>query len=234
VFNDLPSKSNVESIEKLNWKFSGQINILALFTKKFSFEKKSFPYIFLNRLKIVCKRKKSMFRKGFYLIIKKNRVVYSDNDFDFANLAFVVQKNISPHLTYKDYAISSEELKEKIKKKLKKGDFNLLQLHTKQVINVGTITRDVSKIQFFHSSCSTCQLKSIMSNLRINRMLADEKQVLIFSVLADSFALKKIIHSQNKLDIYLDTYDELDLMSVVVDEKVNPLIIDTSEIKRSL
>jgi hypothetical protein len=234
VFNDLPSKSNVESIEKLDHKFTGQINIIALFTKQFSFEKKSFPYIFLSRLKIVCKRKNSMFRKRFYLIMKKNRVVYSDSDFDFANLAFIVQKNISPHLTYEDYAISSEELKEKIKKKFKKGDFNLLQLNTNQLVNVGTITRNVSKIHFFHASCSTCQLKSIMVNLRINRVLDEEKQVLVFSVFADSFALRKILRPDNNLDIYLDTHDELDLMSVFVDEKVNPLIIDANEINRGL
>lgn len=234
VFNDLPSKSNVESIEKLNRKFTGQINILALFTKKFSFVKKSFPYIFLNHLKIVCKRKNSMFRKRFYLIMKKNSVVYSDSDLDFANLAFVVQKNISPHLTYEDYAISSEELKEKIKKKFKKGDFNLFQLNTNQLINAGTITRDVSKIHFFHALCSTCQLKSIMANLRINRVLDDEKHVFVFSVFADSFALRKILRPHNKLDIYLDTHDELDLMSFFVDEKMNPLIIYANEIKRSL
>lgn len=234
VFNGLPSKSNVESIEKLNRKFAGRINIVALFTKKFRFEKKSFPYVFLNRLKIVCKRKSSMFRKRFYLIIKKKSVVYADSDFDFVNLAFVVQKNISPHLTYEDYAISSEELKEKIKKKFKKGDFNLLQLNTNQFINVGTITRDVSKIHFFHASCSTCQLKSIMANLKINQVLDEEKQVLVFSVFADSFALRKILRPDNNMDIYLDTHDELDLMSVFVDEKVNPLIIETNEIKRSL
>lgn len=234
VFNSLPSRSQIEYLEKLYKKFSNNAGIFALFNTKFRGTlKMSFPYHFSNHLVIKYKKNGENVQDNFFMILKNKRIEYIEGNFNFADVAFLVQKKINPNLEYRDVALSAAKLKTQIINRLKEKNPVLFSIDTGEYEKIApNFSKGLSKIYFFHAKCSSCQLKSMLSNIKIKKILEPGKIRVIFSVMADRFELSKILNEQ-KLGpgIYIDQNDEFGLFSVITDDKNNPIIIDAGEIK---
>ena len=233
VFNDLPTRSQIDLIEKLYKKFNTKAAIFALFNTEFRSESKmNFPYHFSKHLVVKYKKSGSHFKNNFFVILKNKRIEYFEESFNLSNIAFLVQKKINPNLEYRDVALSMAQLKTRIIKRLKENNLVLLSIKKGEYENIDTnFSKGLSKIYFFHATCSSCQLKSIVSNIKIKKILEPGEIRVIFSVIADRFELSNILNEQKlELEIYVDQNDEFGLFSVITDDKDNPIIIDSDDI----
>jgi hypothetical protein len=213
---------------------SNKAGIFVLFNKEFkSILKMNFPYHFSKHLVIKYKRNGSPFQNNFFVILKRNRIEYIEDNFNFADVAFLVQKKINPNLEYRDVSFSAAQLKTQIIKRLREKNLVLLSIDTGEYENISpNSSKGLSKIYFFHANCSSCQLKSMVSNIKIKKILEPGEIRVIFSVMADRYELSKILLEQKlELEIYVDQNDEFGLFSVITDDKNNPIIIDADEIK---
>lgn len=233
VFNRLPAPSGLEAIAKLHAKFKEEVSVLSLFNEKFKYQRPlTFPFKFLSRMRISCKRDGESSDKNFYIVLKDNRIQYSDGKLELTSLALMIKKYLNPQLNYTNFAVSSDELKHRIAGRIDKGNLHLTSLKS----NEEKVFKDfsgISKVYFIHATCSTCQLKSLFSQLKLKQVMDNhEKLMVIFSVFADSFKLNEIIGSADlNLDIYLDSKDNFNLFSTITNDKENPLIIDLHDSK---
>ncbi len=230
VFNQLPSKSDIQTIEKLHFKFKEKVTVLTLFLRKFKYDQEMrFPHRFLSNLKIKGKSKENnkIAEDNYFLVLKNKKVQYIDKKLDLVNMAFLIQKKLNPRLGYRDFALSSENLRKKISRRLDKGNLRLLRLSSNREEILKDVT-EISRVYFIHAACSTCQLKSLFAKLKLDQIMADdEKHIIVFSVFADSFKLNAISGEGNlNVPAYLDVNDEFDLFSTITNDKENPLIID--------
>ena len=144
----------------------------------------------------------------------------------------MVMKKINPNLRYNDLVLGASELKTRVMNRIREGNLNLFSLEKAGFERIeSVITSGISRIYFIHADCSTCQLKSLLSNIKLKQILDPGEIVLIFSVIADSFELGRVLQEQKiDLRVLIDQNDEFSLFSTITDEKNNPLIIDASEI----
>jgi len=230
VFNRLPSKSDIQTIEKLHYKYKEKVSVLTLFTRKFKGNQLlRFPQKFLSHSKIICTQGKGKeFADGNYFVLLNNgKVQHVDTKLDLLDMAFLVRKKLDPQLGYSDFALSSGDLRNRIVQRLNKGSLHLLRVDTGNEDFLRDLT-GISRVYFIHASCSTCQLKSLFNNLKLKQILDDsEKAMIIFSIFADSFSLNEILdESDLKMPVYLDSSDEFDLFSTITNDRENPIIID--------
>lgn len=67
----------------------------------------------------------------------------------------------------------------------------------------------------------------MFSRVKLEGLLNEERIIIIFSGLASVFELSKLTKEMNiNLPIYIDTFDEFDLLPFITNPKENPLIID--------
>ena len=232
VFNQLPSKSDVEAIEKLHSILKDDITVLTLFNRRFKYNRPiKFPYKFLSHLKILCRSKKKAGEEtvgeNYFLLLKNKKIQYIDKKIDLGTMAFLIQKKLNPQLGYNDFAISTEDLRKKILQRLKKGELHLWRLNPNREETLPDLA-EISRLYFIHASCSTCQLKSLFSKIKLKQIVDDRgRPMAIFSVFADRFKLTPILKEINvNLPIYLDVNDEFDLFSTIFNDRDSPLIID--------
>lgn len=130
--------------------------------------------------------------------------------------------------------MSIDRLKQKVIKEINRGNLDLLQLNSGDVAKVSNMITEgkVSKIYFFHAQCSSCQLKTILSNIKLKQVFETGKNIIIFSVMANSYKLEPIIRESNlTLPVYLDSTDKFNLFSTITDDRQNPVIIDIQDLK---
>jgi hypothetical protein len=231
VFNRLPSKSDIQTIEKLHYKYKEEMSVLTLFTRKFkSNQPLRIPHKFLSHSKITCKKEKGFTEGNFFVLLSNGKVQHVDTKLDLVDMAFLVRKKLDPQLGYSDFALSSGDLRNRIVQRLNKGNLHLMRLDTGNEDFLKDLT-GISRIYFIHAACSTCQLKSLFNNLKLKQILdGSEKAVIIFSVFADSFSLNEILdESDLKMPVYLDLKDEFDLFSIITNDRENPIIIDLTD-----
>jgi hypothetical protein len=236
VFNSLPSKSDIQTIEKLHYKYNEEVSVLTLFTRKFKNNQPiRFPYKFLSHSKITCTRGKGgkgkEFAVGNYFVLLNNgKIQHVDTKLDLVDMAFLVRKKLDPQLGYSDFALSSGDLRNRIVQRLNKGSLHLLRVDTGNEDFLRDLT-GISRVYFIHASCSTCQLKSLFNNLKLKQILDDsEKAMIIFSIFADSISLNEILgESDLKMPVYVDSSDEFDLFSTITNDRENPIIIDLTD-----
>jgi hypothetical protein len=235
IYNQLPSNSNIADIEKLYSKLKNEISIAAFFNRRFNSKVPiTFPYHSSDKLKLAYKKKQSIIEDNFYVILKKNRINYIKKGFDLFELSFLLQKRLHPDSGYKDYTLSIDRLKQKVIKEINRGNLDLLQLNSGDVAKVSNMITEgkVSKIYFFHAQCSSCQLKTILSNIKLKQVFETGKNIIIFSVMANSYELEPIIRESNlTLPVYLDSTDKFNLFSTITDDRQNPVIIDIQDLK---
>ncbi|MCP4216941.1 MAG: hypothetical protein GY765_19990 [bacterium] len=226
VFNKIPRGTTIETVEKLNAKFGSQISTTALFFKRFKPERRfDFPHRFVNNLEIIYKQNTSDLRGNYFLILKKDKIIYADDQFEISHLALLLEKNINPALSYKDLAMSAGRLEQRIIARIKAGSFSLLRLQSGELKRIEDIVHGEGNTYFIHAACSTCKLKAMLSDIKIKQMLDGRRNAIIFSCIADTFSLDKFSPGKN-MEIYIDTHDEFDLMAVITNQGSRPLVIE--------
>jgi hypothetical protein len=233
VFNSLPSASQVEAVEKLSQKVGSKATISAFFNSRFTIPFKiSYPHHFSRQLVIQYLKNKSTYQGNFYVILRNKRVEYLDVNRNATNTAFMIMKKINPDLSYNDLVLAAPALKTRVVKRIKDGNLRLFSLEKDDYESIDSfLDKGISRIYFLHADCSSCQLKSLLSNIKLKQILDPGEILLIFSVMADRFELGRVLHEQKiDLRVLIDQNDEFGLFSVITDEKNNPLIIDAAEI----
>lgn len=233
IFNKLPFKSNIEDIEKLYKKYKDNINFFTLFNKRFHFNSAiNFPYklITKTKLKIICNYDNHILDRNFFILEKNNKIIHVSNNLSLININFLLSKEINPNYQYNDYAIPTEKFKENIINRLKKGSIYLFDLNTSKFINSDEIIQ-YSKIYFIHGECSPCELKRLISKLRLKQIIENDNFAIVFSVYGNSFELHPLIKEYKiHVPIFLDKNDEFNLFSVITEEINNPIIISVNKI----
>ena len=80
IFNELPDKQDIEMMGKIHKKYSHQVDIAAMFLKRFKVENTiGFPYHFFPDKKILCASGERQFKKNYFLLLHENRVNYIEN-----------------------------------------------------------------------------------------------------------------------------------------------------------
>jgi hypothetical protein len=236
IFNNLPDIAILYSIEKLHYLYKEWVSFGIIFTKKFRSKYDfGFPYKILSRYKFSCKNNKDTgFEKNYFLFISKKEIVHNDNNFDFFDMNFIIQKKLNPDLNYMNAQISVDELKSKIIQRMNGKELELLNINTNTLEKFGSFS-EFSKIYFFHANCSSCQLKSLIKDMQLKRIFNEEKILVIFSIFANRFELQSILE-QNKVNfpIYIDNRDQFLLHSKITNEKKNPVIITEEELRSLL
>ena len=233
VFNSLPSGSQLEAMEKLYKKVGSKANISAIFTSRFKIPFKiSFPYHFSRQLVIQYLKNKSPIKNNFYVILRNKRIDYLDEIRNAANTAFMVMKKINHNLRYNDLVLGTSALKNRVLNRILAGNLNFFPLEKAEYERIESfINSGISRIYFIHANCSSCQLKSLLSNIKLKQILDPGEIMIIFSVMADSFELGRVLQEQKiDLRVLIDQNDEFNLFSIITYEKNNPLIIDAAEI----
>lgn len=130
--------------------------------------------------------------------------------------------------------MSIDRLKQKVIKEINRGNLDLLQLNSGDAAKVSNMITEgkVLKIYFFHAQCSSCQLKTILSNIKLKQVFETGKSIIIFSVMANRYELGPIIRESNlTLPVYLDSTDKFNLFSTITDDRQSPVIIDIQDLK---
>lgn len=231
IFNELPTKADIETIEKLHYKLGNRINLVTLFAKKFRRDRMlTFPHTFLTKYKIICENRGSLLDKNFYLITKNRQIKDFDYYLDMRTIFFSIKKQLEPHLDYSDFVVPVDRLKAGITDKTGNNSFKLLNLASREVEEL-KFPGEYSKIYFFHAKCSPCRLRDFVNKTRLENTFQDkQKSIFIFSVLTDRFELSDLLAGISlKTPIYMDLYDQFNLFSVITDEKANPFIISLNK-----
>jgi hypothetical protein len=229
VFNQLPTRSDLASLNKLQEKFKDRLTVLTLFQQKFKTNSLEFryKYRFIPRIRLYCRNKRIPSGKNFFLLLNGRRLEYLDTQIELTALAPFLNKKLNPLLGYEDFAKPIDTVKKVIKARLVKGNFTLFGLQSNKEKYFKNID-GISSVYFVHASCSSCQLNSLFSKMKLETLLEKaEKSILIFSVFADRFKLKAAATEAGiNFPIYIDTNDEFDLFSTITNDSKNPLVID--------
>lgn len=233
IFNKLPYASHLDNIDKIYTFYQDKLNCYVLFTTKFRMEiPVSFPYQFLTRCRFSCENENYQYKENFYLLMIGNRLVYCGTDFNFLEMNFIVKKNIDKDFTLAGSQMSMDMLKVNVIKRMNEKGLELLNVITNKTESFETFS-DFSEIYFFHVNCSGCQLKTILNSLKLKKIIAEEKILIIFSIFANRFDLKSIMEQEGiELPVYIASKDEFILHSKITDDKENPLIIKGEELKK--
>jgi hypothetical protein len=222
----------LEALEKLYKNSGAKANIAALFTSRFKIPFKiSFPHHFSRNLTVKYKKNNIPVKNNFFVLLKNERIEFLEENTNASNTAFLVMKKINPSLRYNDLTLGAAALKARVIQKIKDGQPVLFSLEKEEYVKANAIfTNGAARVYFFHAPCSSCQLKTILSNIKTRQIIDAGEIVLVFSVMADSFELSRVLQEQKiSLPVYLDKNDEFDLFSVITDEKNNPVIIEPGE-----
>lgn len=232
VFNRHPYKSELEIIEKLDYKYKTDVQVAAVFTKKFRITFPiSFTHCFLGSKRFELTKNTSLMTDMFFVILNGKKLVYADDHLSLTQLVMLVQNNLFPDRDYEDYVISPGELKQKISDKLKLGPIEFYEAVNRKESRLTLVPH--SKVLFYHTECSPCALKSILSRLKLKSILDGKDQIIIFSALADSVALRKAL-LENHIDfpVYVDKKDNLNVLTIITKDLSEPLDIELNEIKK--
>jgi hypothetical protein len=101
-----------------------------------------------------------------------------------------------------EYGAVPQDVLEKINQRLRKGNLQLCDLSSGNQVHFSKLS-DISKIYIVHANCSSCQLKSHFSDLKLKNLLDnDKKQIVIFSIYADRYKLKLLL-SEHSIGAFL-------------------------------
>jgi hypothetical protein len=229
-FNEVPLLSSMEDIEKLYFKNKGKVSFFVIFTKRFLMNiEMRFPYKMIDNVKFVCSNR--ALDKNFYLVLKDKKIIYADNGFNLFDMNFMIQKSLCPGKKLNDYQASIGRVKKKIIKSFKKDDFSLLQMGKNSFSRLHNLN-EYSQIYFFHLNCSACNIKKILSEIKVKQVVEEKKIAIVFSVLANTYELQSLIDF-TRLDtpVFVDYKDHFELVSVISDEKKFPIVINREELE---
>jgi hypothetical protein len=233
IFNDLPTIDTLGNVEKLYKLYKDTVLFNVILTKNFKSDYQfQFPYKILSRYKFSCKGMDAGFNKNYFIFVQGRKIVHSDLSFDFFNMNFIFQKKINPDINAVTAQLPVEKLKSKIIDRLNKKYIELLDVNTEKMKRFEDFS-GFSKIYFFHANCSGCQLKNLIKGIKLERLLNEEKPIIIFSIFANRFELKLLLDQESiNLPVYIDTTDEFLLASKITDDNDNPVILTQEDLGR--
>ena len=232
IFNDLPSLNDVESINKLFHKHKNVVDFYVFFHKKFrSPYKMNFPFVFVANRELSSRNDNKMFKSNYILLIKNKRLEYIGTVMKILETNFLLERYVHPENEYKDYALSKDRLKKRIVNALKKGNKNLLNIATNS-LEVFETFKNFSKIFLVVASCTTCELKEMIADMKIQQILDNSKYLILFPIHAQESQLLAILEEEKiNLPIYIDINDEFDLFSVITGEKTKLITVEDKELE---
>ncbi|MCP4213172.1 MAG: hypothetical protein GY765_00880 [bacterium] len=231
VFNRLPVGTEIETMEKLHAKFKHRADVRAFFTSPFRRdEKMDFPYSFRRNSRITCKSDSGNFDKNFFFVLQRDKIRYLGNKIDLSQLAFLLEKNLNPDAGFDEYTLPAGRLEHRVREKIKKGGFEVMQPYTGECSTIEELADKYSKVYFVHAKCSTCRLKTIISDIKTRTAFEEGPSAIIFSCLADRYSIKQV-NGGTGLNVYLDNRDGFDLMTAVTGDKTGMLVFDTRDFK---
>ena len=234
IFNDLPALADIESINKLSHKHGGNGEFFVIFHKKFKTGSLlKFPHRFISNANIECHYLGNKYVYNYFLLLDGNMVRHVDNSINPTNIHFLIERHMHPEKDYMDYALSKDQLREKIIEKLDKGNINLLNISDntwKRIDSFGKFNR----IYVIISSCTSCELKAMVADFKLRQILDEENELIIFPVYADGYQLSEIIEQENlNFPLYLDWDDGLDLFSLIPNPRDHFIIIEARDINNN-
>ncbi len=232
VFNDLPVLTDIENANKLYNKHKGNLQLCSLFHKKFRLPfELNFPHKFLADIKLECLFSGRKFDSNYYILLKDKKLSYIDTSMEIIAMNFLIEKHINPGKDYKSYAISKNRLKSRLIRELKSGNKNLLDLKRNKDKRFEHF-KDYSRVYFVVSGCTTCELKTMVSDLKVKQILDSKKELVIFPIYANESELRDLI-KKNEIDlpVYMDYNDEFNLFSVITGKKTKLIIVEDHELE---
>jgi hypothetical protein len=232
VFNDLPVLTDIENANKLYNKHKGNLQICSLFHKKFRLPfELNFPHKFLTDTKLECLFNGRVFDSNYYILLHDRKLSFIDTSMEIISMNFLIEKHINPGKDYKNYAISKNRLKSRLIQELKSGNKTLLDL-TRNKDKRFDHFKDYSRVHFVLSGCTTCELKAMVSDLKVKQILDSKKELVIFPIYAKESELIALI-KKNKIDlpVYMDYNDEFNLFSIISSEKTKLIIVEDHELE---
>lgn len=232
VFNDLPEDGVLENVDKIYNLYKDRMSFGVIFSQRFRSDYVfRFPYKRLSRYKFSCNKKEGNTEKSYFLLLQGEEIIYGSDKLDFFGMNFAVQKRLNPGLTIASAQLSAKKLKSGVIKRINEEGLELLDVNTDTVTNVENFS-GLSKIYFFHADCAGCQLKRIIKDIKLIRILNQQKVILIFSIFANPSELKLLLKENGvDLPVYVDISDEFLLAAKITDDRENPLIITAEELK---
>ena len=231
LFNRLPKFSVMETLEKLYNMYRTEVSFNIFFSKKFkSVQKIGFPYKILPRYNFAClKDDTGDFDKNYFLLTSDNKMIYMDDRLDFFSLNLVILKNLKSGNGQIVTRISKDQLKSRLISKLNQGDLKLYSIAENEIVNFkdsGTI----SEIYFFHADCSTCELRSVLNEVKMKKIVDNREVALVFSVFANPSDIHELLVEKGiVIPAFVDNSDELELAACFFKSKENPIIIMNDE-----
>ncbi|MCP4217297.1 MAG: hypothetical protein GY765_21820 [bacterium] len=230
VFNNIPTLSGIDALNKLQFKYSDRVDVLAVFSRRFKTDIPcGFKYKALSNREIICRYGGKSFGADFFMVLKVDRVLHVEKTGAASAVAYQLMRVLHPELSYTDYAISATALRNKVSGKIRDGNFGLYQLHAGGEREIEDIIADSTEFNFVAAKCSTCMLNEILADLKNKESEGDSKTAVIFSCLSDRYALENIVTPEG-IDLYIDNRDEFDLMAAIVGDKAGRIELDKNEL----
>jgi hypothetical protein len=193
--------------------------------------KMTFPYKTISNTRVTSKFMSEKYNSNYFVLLDKKRVSHVEISINTVKTNFLIEKRLSPERGYSSYTAAKNDLKRKLIVRLKDvGNKSLFNLKTSEYEKVGDF-HNYSKVYFVISECSACELKSIISDLKLKRILDKPKTILIFPVYANDAQLLDIIKNEKiNFPIYIDYNDEFDLFSIITNPKDKLIVIQPEEV----
>lgn len=232
LFNDIPEIGVLDTVSKIYYLYKDYLSFGVIFSQRFRSDSEfRFPFKKMPRYKFSCNKKKGSAEKSYFLLLYGEEIIHSTNALDFFGFNFAVQKRLNPGLTIASARLPIRKLKAGVIQRVKEEGLELLDVNTDAIRRFEGFS-EFSQIYFFHADCSGCQLKRIIQDIKLLRILNQEKVVIVFSIFANPSELKLLL-AENGVDlpVYVDISDEFCLAAKITDDKENPLIITAEDLK---
>lgn len=232
IFNKLPVLSDISDITKLYRKHRKNLNFLVVFHKRFKIPYPiRFPYKFLTNTKSECVFNGTVHKGNYFVLLKDQKLSHFDITQKILEMNFLIEKQVHPDKEYKDYAMSKPRLKNHLIRKLKTGNLNLVHLLTNKNEAISDFRR-YSKIYFIIGGCTSCELKRLVNELKLRKMLDKKEELVIFPIFANEMELKPVVEEARlELPVYVDYHDQFDLFSIITGEKNKLIEIEAPELE---
>jgi hypothetical protein len=221
----------METLEKLYNMYGTDVSFNVFFSKKFkSVQKIGFPYKILTRYNFAClKDDTGNFEKNYFLLTCDNKTIYVDDRLDFFSLNLVILKNIKEGKGQIVTRISKDELKSRLISKLHQDKLKLYSTAANEIVDFKN-SGAISEIYFFHADCSTCELRSVLNEVKMKKIVDNREIALVFSVFANPSDIRELLVEKGmNIPAFVDNNDELELSACFFKSKENPIIIKNDE-----
>lgn len=231
VFNNLPVLSDISDITKLHRKHRKHLDFFVVFHRKFKLRYPlGFPYEFLSNVRTEISYDGATYDGNFFVLLKERRVSHFDTPQKILDMNFLIEKQIFPGKDYKDYAISGSRLKKRLTKKLIDGNLSMMHLSSNKNETFSNF-KEYTKIYFIVGGCTSCELKRLVSELKLRQLLDSKKELVIFPIFADESELRPVVKDAKlELPVYVDYNDQFELFSIITGKNNKLITINASEL----